>query len=429
MLKKVTSIILIILTQVLSLLAEIPQQEPVKVIVTPNNSDWRYSVGENASFTIQVFRFSTPLCGIVVKYKIQPELQKTWQEGEITLINGTAKLKADKFQVPGFLRCTATVVVDKISYTGMATVGFSPEKIEPTTNLPKDFTQFWDEAKKDLSKVSIDAQMTLLPERCTDKVDVYHVSMNNIQGKWYGILCRPKAQGKYPAVLEIPGAGVWPFYGDVKLAEKGLITLQIGIHGIPLNLEQDVYTDLYKGPLKYYKTMNLDDRDNYYYKRVYMGCVRSVDFIETLDFFDGTNLAVTGGSQGGGLTLITTALDARVKYLAVFYPALCDLTGALYGRAEGWPHLFRDSFTNKPEKIETSKYYDAVNFARFVTVPGWYSWGYNDESCPPTTSYAAFNVIPGKKELHIFQDTGHWHYPVQDELKNQWLLKMLSQKL
>jgi len=394
--------------------------------VTPNHTDWKYKLGENAIFTVQVFHFNESFDNIELNYKIQPELQAVWQEGKITLKNGKATLKANKFNVPGFLRCTVTAVIDSITYIGMATAGFSPEKIEPTTNLPKDFTQFWEQAKNDLSKVPINSKMTLLPERCTDKVDVYQVTMNNIQGKWYGILCRPKASGKYPAVLEIPGAGVWPFSGDVELASKGMVTLQIGIHGIPLNLDQEVYTDLYSGPLKYYKTMNLDDRDNYYFKRVFLGCVRSVDFIGTLDFFDGTTLAVTGGSQGGGLSIITAALDNRIKYLAVFYPALSDLTGFLFNRAEGWPHLFRDSFTNKPEKTETSKYYDAANFARFVNVPGWYSWGYNDESCPPTASYAAYNVIPGKKELHVFQDTAHWHYPVQEEMRNEWLIKMLK---
>ena len=87
--------------------------------------------------------------------------------------------------------------------------------------------------------------------------------------------------------------------------------------------------------------------------------------------------------------------------------------------------MFKDNFTNKPQKIETSKYYDVVNFARFVKVPGWYSWGYNDNVCPPTSMYAAYNVIPGSKELHLFQETQHWTFPEQQELKNNWLFKKL----
>jgi len=403
-----------------------PARQLVQVIVTPDNSDWTYKKGDKAEFTIQVLRNNVALDGLEVKYIVQPELVEVWEEGKITLKKGSATVKTDKFKEPGFLRCTASVEVDGKTYSSYATAGFSPEKIEPATTLPKDFKAFWDKGKEDLSKIPINPVMTLMPERCTDKVDVYHVSINNINGKIYGIMCKPKADGKYPAVLEVPGAGIRPYYGDVAMAEKGFITFQIGIHGIPVTLDKGVYDDLMQGALNGYMTMNLDDRDNYYYKRVYLGCVRSVDFIETLPCFDGKNIAVTGGSQGGALSIITAGLDDRIDYLAAFYPALSDLTGYLSNRAGGWPHMFRNDFTKKPDKIETSKYFDVVNFARFVKVPGWYSWGYNDNVCPPTSIYAAYNVIPGKKELHIFQETQHWTFPEQEEMKNEWLFEKLK---
>ncbi len=236
----------------------------------------------------------------------------------------------------------------------------------------------------------------------------------------------PKKPGKYAAILQVPGAGVRPYSGDIATAEKGVIVFQIGIHGIPVNLDPSVYTDLGNGLLNGYQAFNLDDRDNYYYKRVYLGCVRAVDFITGLEKYDGNQLAVNGGSQGGALSIITASLDPRIRYLAAFYPALCDLTGYLHGRAGGWPHLFRNAFTNKPEKIETSKYYDVVNFARFVKIPGWYSWGYNDNTCPPTSMFSAYNVIEAEKELHLFHEARHWTFPEQRDLCTNWLLMRLS---
>jgi len=98
----------------------------------------------------------------------------------------------------------------------------------------------------------------------------------------------------------------------------------------------------------------------------------------------------------------------------------------LHGRAGGWPQIFRDEYTNKPEKVETSKYFDVVNFARFVKVQGWYSWGYNDNVCPPTSMYAAYNVITAEKELYVFQETQHWTFPEQHEMKNKWLFEKLQ---
>lgn len=403
-----------------------PARQLVQVVVTPDKADWTYVSGDRAEFTVQVYRNNILLDGIEVKYSIQPEQMKAVDEGKLTLKNGTASVKAPKFKDPGFLRCNFSVDVDGKTYSSYATAAFSPHKIEPTTTLPNDFLEFWEKGKQDLAKVEMKPIMTLMPERCTDKVDVYHVGINNIKGKIYGILCKPKANGKYPAILHVPGAGIRPYYGDVAGAEMGFVTFQIGIHGIPVNLDPVVYTDLMTGPLEGYMNSNLDDKDFYYFKRVYLGCVRSIDFIESLDCFDGKNIGVTGGSQGGALSIITAGLDSRIDYLAAFYPALSDLPGYLHDRAGGWPHMFRNTFTNKPEKVETSKYFDVVNFARFVKVPGWYSWGYNDNVCPPTSMHAAYNVIPGKKELHVFQDTQHWTYPEQNELKNEWFYKMLG---
>jgi cephalosporin-C deacetylase-like acetyl esterase len=277
----------------------------------------------------------------------------------------------------------------------------------------------------------MDAKMTLMPERCTEKTNVYHVNLQNYRlgSRLYGLLCVPKKEGKYPALLQVPGAGVRAYGGDIATAEKGVITFQIGIHGVPVDMNPTVYTDLGAGPLSGYFNYNMDDKDRFYYKRVYLGCVRANDFLTSLPQYDGINLAVTGGSQGGALSIITTSLDSRVKSLGAFYPALSDVTGYLFDRAGGWPHYFdkaNRSANEKKDKISTLSYYDVVNFARRVKVPGYYSWGYNDETCPPTSMYAAYNVISAPKELYLALDTGHWTYPEQGEKMSAWLLGRLK---
>ena len=312
-----------------------PAKQLVQVIVTPDKVDWTYQKGEQAQFQIMVLKNNVPLESIDVKYRINPEKMDSWEEGTITLKKGVATIKAKRFNEAGFLQCSASVEVDGKTYSSFATAGFSPYQIEPTTTLPSDFEQFWENAKSELAKVPIRPVLTLMPERCTEKVDVYHVSIDNIKGKIYGILCRPKAEGKYPAILHVPGAGIRPYIGNVTGAEEGVIIFQIGIHGIPVNLDRSVYDDLRAGALEGHRFANLDDKDNYYYKRVYLGCVRAVDFIESLDCFNGKDIAVMGSSQGGGLSIVTAGLDSRINYLAVFCPALCDLTGYLHGRAGG----------------------------------------------------------------------------------------------
>jgi cephalosporin-C deacetylase-like acetyl esterase len=83
------------------------------------------------------------------------------------------------------------------------------------------------------------------------------------------------------------------------------------------------------------------------------------------------------------------------------------------------------AFNAKDDKIETSKYYDVVNFARQIKISGLYSWGFNDTVCPPTSMYSAYNVITAPKTLLLFLETGHWTYPEQVEKIEAWLAKML----
>ena len=105
----------------------------------------------------------------------------------------------------GFLRCRAFVSYQGREYEGVATVGFDPEKLQPTTPLPADFLEFWKSTKEAAEKWALEPIMTLLPEKCTDKVNVYHVSFanNDYASRMYGILCVPKAPGKYPAILKV----------------------------------------------------------------------------------------------------------------------------------------------------------------------------------------------------------------------------------
>ena len=422
--KSLLAVVLIIFTQITFTQ---PRVDYIKVIVAPDRANWTYNVGEMVEFQVQVLQNGNPLQNVEVHYEIKQEKMDVLKHKTITLKNGTGKIKGGTLKQPGFLRCRVTANADGKEYKGYGTAGFEPGNIAPTTSLPNDFKEFWDNAKNELAKIPVEANVTLLAERCTEKVNVYHVGINSIDNSHvYGILSVPKKQGKYPALLRVPGAGIRPYYGDIWLAEKGFITLQIGIHGIPVNLPDHVYTDLRSGALDNYWKMNLDDKDEYYYKRVYLGCVRAVDYIFTLNEFDGSNIAVFGGSQGGALSIITASLDSRIKFLGSYYPALCDLTGYLYDRAGGWPHMFRNSFTNKPDKIETSKYYDVVNFARFVEVPGIYSWGYNDNVCPPTSFYSAYNVIEAEKQVFVVPETAHWTYPEQRDKVTNWLLDKIN---
>lgn len=410
-----------------------PVEQLVKVIVAPDHANWAYKTGEKAKFNVSIIQFGNLLQDVKIKYEVGPERMTPLKSDSLIAKEGKFTIDGGTMSTSGFLRCIVYAEVDGKRYRGLATAGFDPELIKPAGGIPADFMQFWDKAEADLAKIPMDARMTLLPERSTETVNVYHINLQNFRvgARLFGILCVPKKEGKYPALLRVPGAGIRPYNGDITTAEKGVITLEIGIHGIPVNMDLSQYANLAGGALSGYQTFNLEDPERYYYKRVYMGCLRANDFLTSLPQFDGVNLGVTGGSQGGALSIVTAALDPRVKFLGAYYPALSDLTGFMLGRAGGWPHMFNKENVNAistKDKIRTTGYYDVVNFAKFVKVPGMYSWGFNDETCPPTSMYAAYNVISAPKSLRLYLETGHWQFPEQREGMEAWLQAKLGVK-
>lgn len=403
-----------------------PVERMVRVSVSPNHTDWLYEEGEKVSFQVEVLRCNVPVQDMEVRYELSEDMMKAHKTGTVSLKDGKARIDAGTLKKAGFLRCRVLAKYGEREYEGLATVGFSPEKLQPVTKLPDDFLDFWKANREVALKWDLEPLLTLMPEKCTDKVNVYHISFqnNDYTSRMYGILCVPKAPGKYPAILKLPGAGVYAHRGEMDRASKGFIILELGIHGIPLNMQGSVYTNLYRGALKNYHSFNLDDRNTYYYKRVYMGCVKAIDFIYTLPEFNG-NLATFGGSQGGALSMVTAALDSRVKGLVAYYPALCDVAGYAHGRAGGWPHTFKTAENRTPVRLETMQYYDVVNFARQIKVPGFYTFGYNDMVCPPTTTYSAYNVIQAPKELMVAETTAHYAYIEQSSAAWKWVMDFL----
>src|SRR5690606_24631530 len=384
----------------------------IQVLVTPNKADWTYAPGEKIKFTTTIIKNHVPMKNVTASYTIGLENMTADQKGTIKIDKeNIAAGKQLSLDTPGIIRCDVKVNIYGTNYPVITNAAVAPEKIKPTQKLPNDFSAFWKSELEKSDRIPLDVKYTLLPEKCTANTNVYHISYRNIDNsQMYGILTTPKKSGKYPAILHVPGAGIRPYNGMIDQAEQGFVTLQVGIHGIAVTNDVSLYNDLSAGALRGYPTLNLDNKDNYYYKRVYIGCSRAVDVLASLAEVDNSNIVLWGGSQGGALSITTAALNKKEKGLVSLYPALCDLTGYMHNRAGGWPHMFT---ANNPSqiptkhKVETSAYYDVVNFSKMITVPGFYTWGYNDETCPPTSYYAAYNQINAPKELYLIQETGH----------------------
>lgn len=407
----------------------------VNVWVVPDHQDWNYKVGQTAQFKVSVVRSSTLVDDAVVDVEAGPEMYPDVKKVGVKLKDGTMTWRG-KMAKSGFYRLTVTAHVDGKEYKGSCTAAFSPEQLQPTTVEPKDFDWFWQKTLEEARWTPLNATRELLADRSTEDVNVYQVSFHNIRwgSRTFGILSVPTKPGKYPALLRVPGAGVRPYSGDTYTAPTKAIVLEIGIHGVDVTQPQQFYDNLMNGALNCYWNFGINDREQSYYKRVVVGCVRSVDYIASLPEWDGKTIGVTGASQGGFLSYATAALDKRITFVAAVHPALCDHTASLKGIACGWPHYFYKKQVASGEKlencseVETSRYYDGVNFVHRIKCPTWVSFGYNDDVVPPTTSYATYNTLKCEKKLSVYQQTAHFWYQEQWDEWQKWMKEQLGVK-
>ena len=406
-----------------------PRREYVEYLVSTDHIDRNYQTGQPAYVKLQAFAGGVPLENVYVHYTHGNEMMPLSTGDSILIQSGEALIPIGTRQEPGFRTCHLRFTVDGKEYKDIVKVGYSTESIRPVIPMPQDFEKFWSKVLKKVRSIPMDVEVTPMPQYDSPsvKVSLVKIVCGENGRSIYGYLAQPKKEGKYPVLFTPPGAGVKKIDPILNYAEMGFISLNIEIHGF---LPEQSVEEFKKLNEQYgsYPRFNIHDPHTYYYKDVYAGCVRAVDYLCSLPQFDGKNVCVTGGSQGGALTIVTAALHPRVTCLAPFYPALSDMNGFLHGRAGGWPKFFRDEKTisemegaSIEEAVHTLSYYDVVNFAKLIKVPGFYSFGYNDETCSATSIMSVINSVSAPKKVVITPTSGHWRFPITNMESIQWM--------
>ena len=123
---------------------------------------------------------------------------------------------------------------------------------------------------------------------------------------------------------------------------------------------------------------------------------------------DISNIIVFGGSQGGGLSLLTAAIDQRVNAAIATVPALCNNSSSID--------------TKMPQAAQTMSYYDAALAAKLIKVPTLIGVGFIDGTCLPANVYSAYNNLDGPKTISNFFTIGHGSPPDWRNETITWIL-------
>lgn len=401
-------------------------------LTVPDHADWLYQTGENAKVEVSFCKYGIPRDG-ELKYSIGNDMLQPDKHGSVKLKNGRAVINMGTKKTPGFRDMKLSVSLDGKTYEHHIKVGFSVDKIKPYTQEPQDFRSFWQKNVEELKQVPMSYTKELYKDYCTDKIDCYLVRLqiDKMGHSMYGFLFYPKnAQpGKHPVVLCPPGAGIKTIKDPMRnkyYAENGFVRFEVEIHGLDPRISSETFGEIsraFNDRNGGYLANGLENKDIYYMKHVYVGLVRCVDFLTSLPEWDGKNVAVQGGSQGGALSIIAAGLDSRVTQCVANHPALSDMAGyAAKGGTGGYPHFCRQpQILSNKDCLNTLAYFDVVNFARYVKAPTYLTWGYNDVTCPPTTSYAVWNTLKCTKESLLTPINEHWTTTETNRGQMEWI--------
>lgn len=401
-------------------------------LTVPDHADWLYQTGENAKVEVSFCKYGIPRDG-ELKYSIGNDMLQPDKHGSVKLKNGRAVINMGTKKTPGFRDMKLSVSLDGKTYEHHIKVGFSVDKIKPYTQEPQDFRSFWQKNVEELKQVPMSYTKELYKDYCTDKIDCYLVKLqiDKMGHSMYGFLFYPKnvQPGKHPVVLCPPGAGIKTIKDPMRnkyYAENGFVRFEVEIHGLDPRIPSETFGEIsraFNDRNGGYLANGLENKDIYYMKHVYVGLVRCIDFLTSLPEWDGKNVAVQGGSQGGALAIIAAGLDSRVTQCVANHPALSDMAGyAAKGGTGGYPHFCRQpQILSNKDCLNTLAYFDVVNFARYVKAPTYLTWGYNDVTCPPTTSYAVWNTLKCTKESLLTPINEHWTTTETNRGQMEWI--------
>ncbi len=289
---------------------------------------------------------------------------------------------------------------------------------KPQRNEPPDFDAFWQATLAEADAYALNPRFTPV-DAGLKLMEVYDATFAGYGGQdvrgWL-LLPRDRA-GQLPCVVEYIGYGggrgsplnwlTWPAAGYATFVMDTRGQGSVWQPGDTPDLEPEGSSPQAPG----FMTRGVLHPKTYYYRRVFTDAVRAIAAAQSFAGVDAARIAVSGGSQGGGITLAAAGLSDQVKAAMPDVPFLCHYRRATqivdsypYGEISTFCKTHRD----KVETVfNTLAYFDGLSFAARAKSAALFSVGLMDTICPPSTVYAAYNHFAGPKDIRVYEYNNH----------------------
>jgi cephalosporin-C deacetylase len=308
------------------------------------------------------------------------------------------------------------------------------KKYKPEQNLEYDFEIFWQDKIETLKSKPIEYKIEKI-DYFVPEIDAYKVIYKGYKDSpIYGYYLTPKKDSGFPIILKFHGYSGHkdPISLNIRWPLMGYAVFAIDVRG---QSGESIDNSYYTGPsLPGYMTKGIFNKNEYYYLGVYLDCIRAIDFLSDREELDMRRLCITGGSQGGGLSLAAAGLDDRPKLVIAEIPYLCH-----FRRAVEWAdeiknltyleiaNLIREYPEKENEIFKTLSYFDNLNLCNNIKAETIITCALKDVVCPPSTIFAVYNHIKSKKDIFLLPYSEHNYKSILrfDEKRVEYIRKRL----
>jgi cephalosporin-C deacetylase len=289
---------------------------------------------------------------------------------------------------------------------------------KPDRHEPPDFDAFWSETIEQTRGFPLAVRFEPADYRLKT-LETYDVTFNGYGGQqvkaW---LLLPRNNPKpLPCVVEYIGYGGgrgspynWLLWSSVGYAHLIMDTRGQGsgwLQGDTPDLPIDGSNPHFPG----FMTQGILDPKTYYYRRVFTDAVRAIEAAKSHPSVDKSRIAVTGASQGGGISLAMSGLVPDITVAMPDVPFLCHYRRATeitdespYSEIAHYCKIHRDQIDTV---FTTLSYFDGLNFAVRAHARALFSVALMDMVCPPSTVFAAYNHYMGSKQIKVWPYNNH----------------------
>ncbi|MCU1658165.1 MAG: Cephalosporin-C deacetylase [Pseudonocardiales bacterium] len=291
---------------------------------------------------------------------------------------------------------------------------------------PDDFDEFWRATIREHASgpLNIRQQQVDCGLRTIDAVDLTYAGYAGSDVRAW--VLRPSGHaGRLPVIVEYPayGSGRGLPVESLAYASAGFVHVLLDARGQgSITRAGDTPDGFGSAPaVPGFMTRGLLDREEYYFRRLYVDAYRLIDVVQHLDGVDTDRITVTGRSQGGALCLVAAGLRDDIALAVPHVPFLCAFQRALeitdrdpFDEIGRWLATHR---TMADEALATLRYFDGVSFAQRATCPARFCVGLHDLVSPPSTVFAAYNAYSGPRDMTVWRYNGHEAGGPQDLLR------------